>query len=113
MRDGASSNVASDDGFGLGVNAEFAGVAVVVNSIVAAVGHTRNCRAKEVGGRIRSAGTGNVSARVKWGAVRVDHIVVDERMTEAGGSKGPPTVGQIVIQPRACVEGVKSVGLGP
>src|ERR1017187_1528664 len=82
LSDRSGGNVAGDNCFGLGIDAQFARVAVVVD-VVATVW------SEEIVGRCTTTARacGLVPA-----AVRVDHVVVDERMTEAGSSKSPPPV---------------------
>jgi hypothetical protein len=93
--------VAGDHGFGFGVNAQLAGIAIVVD-VVGAVGSK-----EEWIGRGTGVALGFVVA-----AVGVDHVVLDERVAEAGGGEGEPRR-RGCARARVGVEGVVGVGRTP
>ena len=88
---------------GLRIDAELAGVAVVVD-VVTAIG------GEEVRGRRAAVG---IAERLVVAAVSVDNVVVNERAAEAGRGEGMPCVGKIVVEASSGVEGVEGVGLLP
>jgi len=74
MRERAGFDVTGGKGFGHAVDAQLAGVAVIVNIV-------RPIRCKEV------RGVGDAVA------VGVDNVVVDERVAQAAGKLGAPVAG--------------------
>ena len=99
VRDEPGLDVPCDQRFGLRVDAQFAGVAVIVGAI----------GSEEPGFRPAS----HVALGLVVAPIRIHHVVVDQRMAVAGRGKCPPGMRQIVVQPRVGVEGVKGVRLGP
>ena len=106
--------MANNQRLGLRVDSQFSGVAIVVDAIVAAaVIDARNRGTEEVSGRIGSAGTCNVTIRIEWCTIRVNHVILDQRVAVTRRGKCYPVVRQIVVQPRAGIEGVVGVGRAP